>query len=73
MSEGNIDIMFNELATLLSEHGFTPAHRETYTKAYAEIFLSLVASQQQQMTGLLSVNCVFVSAIHRLHGANFFA
>ena len=40
---------------------------------YGNLFLSLTTSQQQQMNQLLSVNCVFVAALHRIQGIHFFA
>lgn len=46
VSEGNIDPMFNELSTLL-ENGFKENTRLAYSVAYSDIFISLVASQQQ--------------------------
>jgi hypothetical protein len=64
--------MFTELQQLLKDK-LGPKRPPTYTQAYADIFLGLVASQQQQMSGLLSVNCVFVTALHRVYGAGFFA
>ena len=64
--------MFKELSELL-EKGFEAKTRSAYCQAYGDIFLSLVASQQQQMNQLLSVNCVFVCALHRLYGPQFFA
>ena len=44
-----------------------------YSRAYAKLFMTLAISSEQQMNQLLSVNCVFVTAIHRLYGAQFFA
>lgn len=46
VSEGNIDPMFQELSKVL-EKGFNKKTRVHYCNAYATIFLSLVASQQQ--------------------------
>ena len=63
--------MFTELTNLLKDK-LGPKKPQTYTEAYADIFLSLVASQQQQMSGLLSVNCVFVAALGRIYGPSFF-
>lgn len=63
--------MFVELSSVL-EDGFQPKTRLSYCQAYADIFISLVASQQTQINQLLSVNCVFVSAVHRLYGPEFF-
>ena len=47
--------------------------KQAYYEAYARNFVVLAISQQQQMNQLLSVNCVFVAALHRLCGAAFFA
>jgi hypothetical protein len=46
VSEGNIDPMFQELSKVLKK-GFNKKTRVHYCNAYATIFLSLVASQQQ--------------------------
>ena len=43
VSEGNIDPMFNELSKLL-DVGFKPDTRLSYSIAYSDIFISLVAS-----------------------------
>ena len=74
VSEGNIDVMFGKLQEIfkLVMDG-EKKKREAYFEAYARIFIVLAVSQQQQMNQLLSVNCVFVAALHRLCGPAFIA
>lgn len=74
VSEGNIDPMFEKLMEVFNRTMQKDKKtRQAYYEAYAKNFIILAISQQQQMNQLLSVNCVFVAALHRLCGAPFFA
>ena len=74
VSEGNIDPMFEKLREVFNKAMQKDKQaRQVYYEAYAKNFIALTISQQQQMNQLLSVNCVFVTALHRLCGAPFFA
>lgn len=72
VSEGNIDPMFQKMReTFQKVMNKDKAVRSAYYEAYAKNFIVLAISQQQQMNQLLSVNCVFVAALHRLCGPAF--
>lgn len=74
VSEGNIDPMFQKLQEIFNKAmNKDKKMRHAYYEAYARNYIVLAISQQQQMNQLLSVNCVFVAALHRLCGAPFFA
>ena len=74
VSEGNIDPMFQKLKELFNKVMTKDKVTKTaYYEAYAKNFITLAISQQQQMNQLLSVNCVFVTALQRLCGVSFFA
>lgn len=59
VSEGNIDPMFKQLSEVLDgmECG------EIVWQEYSKIFCQLTLNLEQNMNVILSVNCVFVSAI----------
>jgi hypothetical protein len=64
--------MFEQLLGTINKQTAQKSKKPMVYKAYGDIFITLAVSQQQQMNQLLSVNCAFVAALHRLHGAAFF-
>ena len=66
VSEGNIDPMFKQLLVVVeSTYQKSPIE---FCKAYSDIFIQLSVNLSTQMTAILSVNCVYVAALHRLYG-----
>jgi hypothetical protein len=66
VSEGNIEPMFKQLMVVVdSNYALDPLE---FCKAYASIFIQLSVNMQTQMTAILSVNCVYISALQRLYG-----
>jgi hypothetical protein len=49
------------------------SEKKLFIRAYTDIFFQLVGTDVQMLNTVLSVNCVFVSALHRLFGPAFFA
>ena len=71
VSEGNIDPMFKSLETSLDEL-LSKYDPNTVWTEYHKIFCQLTMGLQQNMNAILSVNCVYVTAIHRLRGPLLF-
>lgn len=71
VSEGNMDPMFEQITKVV--HELMPKDSLSFTRAYSKIFMQLNISLQQQMNAILSVNCVYVTALQRLHGDLIFA
>ncbi|CDW86880.1 nucleolar mif4g domain-containing protein 1 [Stylonychia lemnae] len=69
VSEGNLEIMFNKLIDETKGYFKNPI---TYAYCYAKIFIQMSISLQQQMNAILSVNCAFICALHRIIGDQFF-
>ena len=71
VSEGNMDPMFEQITKVV--HELMPKDSLSFTRAYSKIFMQLNINLQQQMNAILSVNCVYVTALQRLHGDLIFA
>ena len=63
--------MFKQLMEVVDE--LYARDRTTFTNCYASIFKQLTYNLDQNMNAILSVNCVYVSAIQRLKGPGIFA
>lgn len=76
VSEGNIDPMFQQLLEVVDRYcpsKFEGAQCEEFCTFYSQIFNELNINLQQNMNAILSVNCVYVTALQRLKGQAIFA
>jgi hypothetical protein len=70
VSEGNVEIMFKTLVDTTKQYH---KNQLTFALAYSKVFIQMNIASLQQLSAILSVNCVFVAALHRLLGDVFLA
>ena len=70
LSDGNVDVIFNELNKCFSKHSNYP---EAIGLIYFKVFKSFCIDGQILNSSILSVNCLMITAFQRILGQSFFA